>query len=397
MITRTTTVGVLKNYRYNLNSSLTTMGTALGKISTQRNFNSFAENPALAARAFQLRNAYLRTSSQYNANDSLIHKYDVAWSALDGVEKNIDTISNSGLFSIIRGENEPDASGRNALGQDLCAKARDIVQTMNGRYGEDYVFGGAETLSVPFTWVAKENPEYVEDPKDPVHFQYIAQPGLGEVTVNGVEYTNKVEDADFEETDNPAYADAWQKYQDALNSATTQEEKDAAESLNPNTSCPQIPEKITTYKTNDSYNAMAKYKYLKVDGSGTNNEADAEQKLLYRGIPVDSMAEEDTKKLDYYMNNEKKYIDIGLGFNEVNGEVVPSSVTNSALQGIYYLGGYGTTSVTVQTDPDDPSTKYTVDNIPKNIVSIMNRLGTIMMNCDPDDGEFASREEEIEF
>lgn len=27
----------------------------------------------------------------------------------------------------------------------------------------------------------------------------------------------------------------------------------------------------------------------------------------------------------------------------------------------------------------------------------MNRLGTIMMNCDPDDGEFASREEEIEF
>lgn len=71
MITRTTTVGVLKNYRYNLNSSLTTMGTALGKISTQRNFNSFAENPALAARAFQLRNAYLRTSSQYNANDSL--------------------------------------------------------------------------------------------------------------------------------------------------------------------------------------------------------------------------------------------------------------------------------------------------------------------------------------
>ena len=47
-------------------------------------------------------------------------------------------------------------------------------------------------------------------------------------------------------------------------------------------------------------------------------------------------------------------------------------------------------------DPDDPSTERTV-TVPNNIVSVMSRLGTIMQNCDPDDGSFASEEEEAEF
>ena len=50
MIPRMTTVGNLKNYRYNLNRSGWTMSQAMTKIETQRNFNSFAEDPAAAAR-----------------------------------------------------------------------------------------------------------------------------------------------------------------------------------------------------------------------------------------------------------------------------------------------------------------------------------------------------------
>ena len=118
--------------------------------------------------------------------------------------------------------------------------------------------------------------------------------------------------------------------------------------------------------------------------------------LYYRGVPVDSMAESDKSKLDYYTGEERKYIDIGLGYKEKDGSVVSSSVQNSALQGVYYLGGYGTKEVKILMDPDDPSTERTV-TVPNNIVSVMSRLGTIMQNCDPDDGHFASEEEEAEF
>ena len=39
MIPRTTTVGSLKTYRYNMNRSSYTMNTAMNKVITQRNFN----------------------------------------------------------------------------------------------------------------------------------------------------------------------------------------------------------------------------------------------------------------------------------------------------------------------------------------------------------------------
>ncbi len=381
MITRTTTIGSLKNYRYNLNHSMTTMSTAMGKITTGRNFNSFAESPATAAQAFQLRHAYLRTASQHSVNSELVHKYEVAWSALSGVESDIDTIDNSGFHNLIRAENGADASARNALGQDMAAKAKSIVQTMNGRYGENYVFSGADTLNVPLTWGPQKNPDYVEDPKDPVHFQYLAQTGLG-TEIDGTWYTNDPDEAIVETKDNPAY-----------------------DSNNPPTAdCPQIPEFITYPKTNEAYNPNASYKYVKsattIDGKTTgeftNDVTEANQVLYYRGVPVDSMAESDKSKLDYYTGEERKYIDIGLGYKEKDGSVVSSSVQNSALQGVYYLGGYGTKEVKILMDPDDPSTERTV-TVPNNIVSVMSRLGTIMQNCDPDDGHFANEEEEAEF
>lgn len=404
MIYRTTTIGSLKNYRYNLNYSMTTMSTAMGKISTQRDFNSFAENPSIAARAFQLRNAYLRTSSQYEANDALIHKYDVAWSSLDTVEKNIDTINNSGFYNLIRAENGPDASGRNALGQDMSAKAMTIGQTMNDRYSENYVFSGADTLNPPFTWEPYENPDYEPDTNSKVHYKYLAQDGKG-VEIDGTRYTNDIAEAKSHQETNPAYTAAKDAYDAAVAAGDPN-----AELLNPDKACPNIPKELTTYEISPDYNPNASFKYIKSSttiqkGNGdkqtiatyTNTEAEAEKKLHYRGIMVDCAdGSTEDKRLTYYTNDEKKFIDIGLGHKEVNGEAVPATLQNSALQGIYYLGGHGTKEITVRIDEDDPDTEYTV-TVPTNIASVMSRLGTIMQNCDPDDGHFASEAEHAEF
>ena len=82
MIPRMTTVGTLKNYRYSLNNSNITMTKSMNTVLTRRLFNSYAEDPALATRCFQIRNSYWKTSSQLNVNESLRHKYDVAWESI---------------------------------------------------------------------------------------------------------------------------------------------------------------------------------------------------------------------------------------------------------------------------------------------------------------------------
>lgn len=181
MIPRMTTVGTLKNYRYNLNVSNNTLGKTMNTVTTRRLFSSYAEDPSLATRCFQIRRSYWRAESQYNVNESLRHKYDVAWSTLETVSTDLYSRSDdASIASIIRAATGSTGPGRLALGQSLCAKAEDIAQAMNCRYSENYVFSGADTLNPPFTWGSQVNPNYdstVTDPNDPNGMKYMGKDG----------------------------------------------------------------------------------------------------------------------------------------------------------------------------------------------------------------------------
>lgn len=263
---RSTTNGVLKGYRYNLQRSTYTLNKSRDTVITQRNFNSFAEDPAAAAQSFQLRRSYLRTESQLNVGESVVRKYDVAWDTLQAV---VDDVSNqasdSAYDAVIRAQSDTSGGGRNALGQSLCATAKSIIQTMNARYGDNFVFSGADGLTIPFTW---------------------------------------------------------------------------------------------------------------------ETGADGQTTLSYRGVSVDAKKDtDDLAALEYMVNQEVKYVDVGLGLEEdENGEVLSSSAANVALQGVNFLG-YG-----VDEDGD-----------PRNLASILNRMGTILLNCDSESGAFKNGVEEEEF
>lgn len=332
MIPRMTTVGSLKSYRYNLQRSTYTLNKSIMTVMTGRNFNSFAEDPTTAAHSFQLRRAYLRTSSQHSLNESIVRKYEVAYSSMDSVEKVIDTDPNSegaAYFAILKALNDPNASARNALGQELTAHANDMVQFMNGRYGDNFVFSGADALNVPLTWEPTLNPDY---------------------------------DENFDPTAN-----------------------------DPVTGAPPTQDVIDR-KTS---------KYLTSDGTPTSNEFEAGRKLFYRGVAVDTKSQSDLEKLDYISKGEKKYVDIGLGYDMNGGEVEPSSVYDVSLQAVNFLGGYGYERRTVTIDPDSrfpgASTTYTFDDIPRNIVSITDEMGTILQRCSSVDGRFESPTDEARF
>lgn len=307
MIPRMTTIGTLKNYRYNLNQSNYTMGKAMEVVTTRRLFSSYAEAPSVATHCFQIRRSYWRAESQYSVNESLCHKYDVAWSALDSVSTDLySRADDASVASIIRAATGSTGPGRLALGQSLQAKAQDIAQIMNGRYSENYVFAGADTLNPPFTWGPQVNPDYDSTVADPVG------------------------------------------------------------------------------------------KYLTESGSPTDDPDKAAKGLYYRGVPVDSNDPKDVEKMEYFLNGERKDLDLGLGHKEDGGEAVSSTVFDSALQGLYYLGGYGTKDG-VKVRGDDNEIIGTVDDIPNNVISIVNEMGQILRRCDEKTGDWANDDDKLRF
>ena len=153
MMIRSTTNGVLKSYRYNLQRSSYTLNKAMNTVLTGRNFDTYAADPATAARCFQMRRSFQRVNSQYSVSESVTRKYEQAWSALGSVVDDVNNQKTSSAYQdILHSINDPTASGRNSLGQSLTELAKGIVQTMNGRYGDNFIFAGADGLKVPFTW-----------------------------------------------------------------------------------------------------------------------------------------------------------------------------------------------------------------------------------------------------
>ena len=350
MMIRSTTNGVLKSYRYNLQRSSYTLNEAMNTVLTGRNFDTYAADPATAARCFQMRRSFQRVNSQYSVSESVTRKYEQAWSALGSVVDDVNNQKTSSAYQdILHSINDPTASGRNSLGQSLTELAKGIVQTMNGRYGDNFIFAGADGLKVPFTWgedgtlcyrgipvdaavpdIAMSNgaPLTLNDQGqyDPAGTNYLLSGGVKTISVDDYEAAVK-----------------------AGNAPTV---------LRDTTGAGQLVDADGNISTTERY-------YLVLDNSKTISKADYEQ------------AEKDLASLDYLSKSEVKYADLGLGLQEdgKTGEVIGSSVFNVALQGINFLG-YG-----VDADGD-----------PKNIVSIISRMGQILLNCDATTGAFAEGE-----
>ena len=307
---RSTTTGTLKTYRYNLQRSSYTMNKARETVQTQRQFNSFAEDPAAAAKAFQLRRSLQRTDSQYNVGDSVKHKYEVAWNTLESVTQDVNNRASDSAFAmILQGKSDTIGSGAVALGQSMRTLATGIVQSMNCRYGENFVFAGADGLNVPFEWQGEGDDRKLCYRGIPVDTK---EPPEIELGADGKTPQIYDKDGAVDPAANPPY-----------------------------------------YMTKDGVIPAADYDKQK-------KEWDA---------------------LEYMAKGERKNADLGFGMQEdEKGNVISSSVANVGLQGITFLG-YGKDA----------------DGDPKNIVSIADRLGTLLRRCDSDSGDWANAADKEEF
>lgn len=352
---RATTGGVLKSYRRNLMNSFIARNKAQDTVLTQRNFNSYAEDPTSAARAFKLRKARMTVQSQYSVCTDTHKKFQTGWSSLEGISKLIDTETAEPMKTLtgttLSMLNDPTGDAREQLTKVLDQISQTIVQNLNQKYGENFIFSGADGHNVPFEIkddklyyrgvpVDAAVPNVVMDGGAPMGID----PATGLVDANGTTYVK-----------DPASSLVKRSTFDAMDPAD--QPKILKQNANPGD--PQHFNENGVPDPNGEY-------YLNLDQAETMTKEEYET------------AVSDAEKLKYLMN-EKQFVDIGLGFQEnENGQLIESSAYNAALNGLTFIG-YG----------------LDADGDPKNIYSLVQKMKEISSRVK--DGEKWTDEDYDEF
>ncbi len=337
---RATTGGVLKSYRYNLMNSFISSNKARETVLTQRVFNSYAEDPAAAAKSFRLRKSRMMTSSQLSVCQDTYYKHSAGFQCLLTIDELIDTTNGKGTaMTTLKGTtlemlNDPKGDARVQLTKVLDQLSDTIVQNLNQTYGDDFIFAGADGQNVPFTV------EEVNGVKKLFYRGVSVDATPPGAILTDAATGNNVTDANgnYVMASSPTLSQA--EYNDAITAG-------------------EATGNFISYKASDGSGGTVD-RYVRIADAETMSEEDYNK------------AKTDAEKLDYLMN-EKRFVDIGLGLQEdENGKLIESSAFNDALNGLTFLG-YGMDE----------------DGDPKNIYSIIQKLKGIAESV-PDEGTWSA-------
>lgn len=339
---RATTGGVMKTYRSNLMNSFITMNKSRNTVLTQRTFNSYAEDPAAAAKAFRLRKSRMTVSSQHSICTDVMKKYETAFSCLQSIDEVLDTQGaiDGTYMKTLKGTtlsmlNDPEGDAREQLTKVLDQMSDMLVQTMNQKYGDNFIFAGADGHNVPFEVIADKlyyrgipvdaaEPNVIKNANgSPLEIDPNGTPPLA--TTGGGYYVKMDTSALIRETD----------YNDL----------DAAD--RPPILFKDASGNALRFNANGEPDDNGDF-YLNLDQAETMTTEKYEEEKL------------NAEKLKY-LANETRFVDIGLGFQENEyGKLIESSAFNSSLSGLKFLG-YG----------------LDADGDPKNLYSLVQEMRKI--------------------
>lgn len=373
MVRRVTTNGTMYSYKSTLQRTYRGLANASNKVITNRQFNSYAEDPAAASRAFQLRRARWNTESQMSNNDAVSGKFSQGWDALEKVYNDLGR--ELGDFSALRGSSDSTASGRKALGQSLIATAESIVFTMNSKYADEYIFAGADGLRAPFAWdkdgdLTFRGIKVDIDPEDP---QFDAETAICETgpldqatVVTGGTIQIGVYNVPTTKTE---FKDQLQDFVDNFNG---NDKMEWTASINEKGNGITFTAKEPGAIGGDGPSAV-------YPGTTAHVGKDEDKE----GRAAAKEAQDAIKK----MLGETTFVDLGMGMEEdENQKIKPATAFNSALCGLKYLGG---------SDDQDVYGGYGLDKDgdPLNFVSLIKKTGELLYNCDQDTGAWGDDDE----
>ncbi len=145
---RVTTNSTIYTYQKNLLKTSNQLYSAMNSMTTGRNFDAYSADPAAATRAFQIHSSLNATNAQASNNQTVHKKFSTAWDVADDV---IDMVTDLGVSPTMKGLNDPSGlSTLNTQGDVIFSGAESIIQSLNSKYDNSFIFGGADTENPPF-------------------------------------------------------------------------------------------------------------------------------------------------------------------------------------------------------------------------------------------------------
>lgn len=145
---RITTKSIMQGYNRNLNLALGRWNTAQNQVLTQRNFNTIAEDPAAANRAFQLRRQFRNNATQMEMTKQTQSLMDEVTSSAMQISKTITSTINPDALKALNGTNSE--AERKTYAETLRGMQQSIILSANSQVSGRYLFGGTSTKEVPF-------------------------------------------------------------------------------------------------------------------------------------------------------------------------------------------------------------------------------------------------------
>ena len=145
---RITTNSTLYTYQRNLLKSSNKLYSAMNAMMTGRKFDTYAADPAAATRAFKIHSSLNAVNAQYDNTNTVLNKFSTAWDIADDMIDKL--VQDLGQAPALKGLNDTNLSTLNTQGDILLAGAESIVQSLNNKYGNNFIFNGADTQNPPF-------------------------------------------------------------------------------------------------------------------------------------------------------------------------------------------------------------------------------------------------------
>lgn len=134
-------------YNRNLQRNVSELANSNLKLASKRQYNHVSEDPAASSKAFAIRDQIARSEEH-------IQTVKNATGELDTTDANIQTI-NSILESVYetatRAGGATSQDNLDAIAKELNGLKEEVLQTMNARYGDKFLFSGSANGGAPFT------------------------------------------------------------------------------------------------------------------------------------------------------------------------------------------------------------------------------------------------------
>lgn len=320
MSMRITTKAIMQGYNRDLTNALNNWNKAQNKVLTQRNFNTVAENPAGANRAFKLRRQFRNNNMQLELTKQSETLLEQASSSAMQISKIMTETVNPDILKAVNATNSaPDV--RKAYAASLRGMRDSIVLAANSQISGRFVFSGASTKEVPF----------------------VLDEETGKLTYRGIDVDATEKDLYLDENNDPVFRDAngevieYDSY-----TKTTVFKKGDVELTSPADYAQIVDGKPVDANGDPVDYDTEEIQYELKDEAGDPIQHTAKTVMDAEGNVIEHQGMLNQKQALDMLAKETLYVDLGFGLEEdvANGTMVSTSAFNTSLPGISVLG-YG--------------------------------------------------------